>query len=115
MRPLGRIVTVIEPFRTSSTRIAGFIAALILIAPCRPALPCIRPHNRAGSSLRLRQSHPPQSSAAPAAGSQQPQAQDLEAPTIKIEANEVDLVFTVTDKKGHFITGLNQSSFGLAG
>jgi VWFA-related protein len=40
-------------------------------------------------------------------------AQDAEAPTIKVEANEVDLVFTVTDKKGHFVTGLNQNSFGL--
>jgi VWFA-related protein len=35
------------------------------------------------------------------------------APTIKVQANEVNLIFTVTDKKGHFITGLNQSSFGL--
>jgi VWFA-related protein len=39
--------------------------------------------------------------------------QDQEAPTIKIQANEVDLVFTVTDKKGHFVTGLKQSNFGL--
>jgi VWFA-related protein len=45
----------------------------------------------------------------------QPPAQDIDAPTttIKIQANEVDLVFTVTDKKGHFVVGLNQSSFGL--
>jgi len=40
-------------------------------------------------------------------------AQDQEAPTIKVEANEVDLVFTVTDKKGHFVNGLQQSNFGL--
>jgi VWFA-related protein len=40
-------------------------------------------------------------------------AQDLAAPTIKVQANEVNLIFTVTDKKGHFITGLSQSSFGL--
>jgi len=53
----------------------------------------------------------------PADGAQQPTSsapgQGLEAPTIKVQANEVDLVFTVTDKKGHFITGLNQDSFGL--
>ena len=53
----------------------------------------------------------------PAAGAQQPDTsapgQGIEAPTIKVQANEVDLVFTVTDKKGHFITGLNQDSFGL--
>jgi len=39
--------------------------------------------------------------------------QNETAPTIKVQANEVNLIFTVTDKKGHFITGLNQSSFGL--
>jgi VWFA-related protein len=52
---------------------------------------------------------------APAATGAQSAAagQDADAPTIKVQANEVDLVFTVTDKKGHFVTGLNQSSFGL--
>jgi VWFA-related protein len=39
--------------------------------------------------------------------------EDLTATTIKVQANEVNLIFTVTDKKGHFITGLGQSSFGL--
>ena len=38
---------------------------------------------------------------------------DAATPTLKVQANEVDLVFTVTDKNGKFITGLNQSSFGL--
>jgi VWFA-related protein len=40
-------------------------------------------------------------------------AQDAATPTLKVQANEVDLVFTVTDKNGRFINGLNQSSFGL--
>ena len=40
-------------------------------------------------------------------------ATDAATPTLKVQANEVDLVFTVTDKNGKFITGLNQSSFGL--
>jgi VWFA-related protein len=30
-----------------------------------------------------------------------------------MQVNEVDLVFTVTDKRGHFVTGLKQSDFGL--
>jgi VWFA-related protein len=38
---------------------------------------------------------------------------DLATTTIRENVNEVDLVFTVTDKKGKFVTGLNQSSFGL--
>ena len=40
-------------------------------------------------------------------------AADAATSTLKVQANEVDLVFTVTDKNGKFITGLNQSSFGL--
>ena len=40
-------------------------------------------------------------------------AADAATQTIRAYANEVDLVFTVTDKNGKFITGLNQSSFGL--
>jgi VWFA-related protein len=33
--------------------------------------------------------------------------------TIKKQVNEVDLVFTVTDKKGRFVTGLKRENFGL--
>jgi len=33
--------------------------------------------------------------------------------TLKVLANEVDLVFTVTDKNGKFITGLHSQDFGL--
>ncbi len=46
----------------------------------------------------------PDSSAAPA---------DQPITTIKVQVNEVNLVFTVTDKKGHFITGLKRENFGL--
>ncbi|HEV2646732.1 MAG TPA: VWA domain-containing protein [Acidobacteriaceae bacterium] len=38
---------------------------------------------------------------------------DADAPVLKVQSNEVDLVFTVTDKKGHFVTGLNQDKFVL--
>jgi VWFA-related protein len=33
--------------------------------------------------------------------------------TIKVQVNEVNLVFTVTDKKGRFVTGLKRENFGL--
>lgn len=39
--------------------------------------------------------------------------QDAPVATIVVPVNEVNLIFTVTDKKGHFITGLKQSNFGL--
>jgi VWFA-related protein len=38
---------------------------------------------------------------------------DAATPVLRIQSNEVDLVFTVTDKKGHFVTGLNQDKFVL--
>ena len=61
----------------------------------------------------------PAAATAPAAtpAAAQPPAQqsqnNIDTPIIRVGVNEVDLVFTVTDKKGHFVTGLNQSSFGL--
>jgi VWFA-related protein len=48
---------------------------------------------------------------APPAGA--PEAQGEAAPTIKVQVNEVNLIFTVTDKKGRFVTGLNRENFGL--
>jgi len=33
--------------------------------------------------------------------------------SLRIQANEVNLVFSVTDKRGHFVTGLKQEDFGL--
>jgi VWFA-related protein len=44
---------------------------------------------------------------------QTPAAIDVATPTIRYFANEVDLVFTVTDGHDKFIKGLNQSAFGL--
>jgi VWFA-related protein len=62
-------------------------------------------------------STPPAAGAQPGTGAapqnQQGAPEDLATTTIRENVNEVDLIFTVTDKKGHFVTGLNQSSFGL--
>src|ERR1039458_8853785 len=60
---------------------------------------------------------PAQPAQAPAA--QQPGAgpggsgTDVNAPTIKVGVNEVNLIFTVTDKHGHYIPNLQQSDFAL--
>jgi len=61
---------------------------------------------QAGPSAAGAQAHP-QASQSTAA------APDAAAPTIKVQANEVDLVFTVTDKNAKFITGLRTEDFGL--
>jgi len=49
---------------------------------------------------------------------QQPDGQPAHNPdqpteTIRVQVNEVNLIFTVTDKKGKFITGLKRENFGL--
>jgi VWFA-related protein len=54
--------------------------------------------------------------AAPLLGqSDAPVAGSDEAPlaTLRVQSNEVNLVFSVTDKKGHFITGLKQDDLHL--
>jgi VWFA-related protein len=38
---------------------------------------------------------------------------EANAPTVRINANEVSLIFTVTDKHGHYIPNLRQSDFAL--
>ena len=38
---------------------------------------------------------------------------DLPTTTFRVQSNEVNLIFTVTDKKGRFVTGLQRQNFGL--
>jgi Ca-activated chloride channel family protein len=38
---------------------------------------------------------------------------DVSSPIIKLGVNEVNLIFTVTDKHGHYIPNLKQSDFAL--
>jgi VWFA-related protein len=40
-------------------------------------------------------------------------SQDQPITTIQVQVNEVNLIFTVTDSKGKFITGLKRENFGL--
>lgn len=55
----------------------------------------------------------PQTQTATASTTQTPAPADDSASTFVIHVNEVNLIFTVTDKKGRFITGLKQQNFGL--
>ena len=48
----------------------------------------------------------------PADAPNEPQT-DVNAPTIKLGVNEVNLIFTVTDKHGRYIPNLRQSDFAL--
>ncbi len=68
------------------------------------------------SALHAQQSAAPQSAQpaqAPAAQPSADQAADANAPIIHARVNEVNLIFTVTDKHGHYIPNLHQSDFAL--
>jgi VWFA-related protein len=85
------------------------MVALLFVSAAQAQQPAAAPST--GAPAPTLQSLPPQPSSPSAEPAQAPQ--DMQAPTIRVQANEVDLVFTVTDKKGHFVTGLNQSKFVL--
>ena len=93
------------------------LALLALALPCAlaqssPVSPSSTPQAPAGqppaaSVLKPSTTTPPATTTPP----DNPSDQATE--TIVTHVNEVDLVFTVTDKKGHFVTGLNLDNFGL--
>jgi VWFA-related protein len=56
---------------------------------------------------------PPETPAAPLAAVQSANQQAEEAPLVKLSVNEVNLIFTVTDKHGHYVPNLRQSDFAL--
>ncbi|HEX9201182.1 MAG TPA: VWA domain-containing protein [Acidobacteriaceae bacterium] len=96
-------------FRTYTKRLGTVCAAAVLTV----AMPLAHGQS-ALVPIPPAQIPPTQTQPAPAdQQTQQGSPTGAAAPTIKVQSNEVDLVFTVTDKKGHFIKDLNQSSFGL--
>jgi VWFA-related protein len=91
--------------QTTLSRIARLATLGLLLLPASATLTYAQAQSPGGPAAPPPQTQPPAAAPTP--------AQDEAAPTIRVQANEVNLIFTVTDKKGHFITGLNQSSFGL--
>src|SRR6185437_15148878 len=91
--------------RLTSLFLAALLATSLLHAqaPGRPAQP-----------TPTQPSAPQQSAATPqsATGPQSAAGQDQQ-PTFTIRRNEVVLIFTVTDKHGHYIPNLRQNDFAL--
>ena len=79
---------------------AAFLSAAL--AAQQPAAPAASPAGQ-----------PAQASAAPQTGAQSAEQVDVNTPTIKLGVNEVNLIFTVTDKHGHYNPNLQQSDFAL--
>ena len=84
-----------------------------------PALPPASTNQPPQSTAPAQTPPPAQTPANPAAGSQtQSGLLPRDEPpsnvsTITVFSREVDLIFTVTDRRGHFVTGLGQQDFGL--
>jgi len=109
-RRLGRIVRVIELSRIFRSKVPHVTSLFLCFALF--ALASAAPIVLAQAPAAPAKAPAPPTSQPPAPAAQTP-VPDADVSTIKVQVNEVDLVFTVTDKKGHFVTGLNQSSFGL--
>ncbi|HMF62532.1 MAG TPA: VWA domain-containing protein [Edaphobacter sp.] len=110
-----------------TNRIPGLLAFVLLLTTALAAAPL---HAQASASATPQSTTPaPQQPAPPPATSQAPSQsapqtapatpdaqvpnQDQPITTIRVQVNEVNIVFTVTDKKGRFVTGLKRENFGL--
>ena len=90
-------------------RISGYIFAVAVAAATafaqQPAAVPAQP--QAAPQAPAQNSPDPQP---PGTGQDQPGS---DVPIVKIITNEVSLIFTVTDKHGHYIPNLQQSDFAL--
>ncbi len=91
---------------------AAFAAAALLAAP-----PATSQANQPASVPATQQPSPaqaaPQQPAAQPAGQTEQAGQEIAPTIIRMNVNEVNLIFTVTDKHGHYIPNLQQSDFAL--
>jgi Ca-activated chloride channel family protein len=102
-----------------STRFSGLVLAVaVCVATLHAQDPAQTPPPSAPAPATQQPAQTPSAqppaTQAPAAQPQAPGAQDQDiGPTLRLGVNEVNLIFTVTDKKGHYIPNLKQSDFAL--
>jgi len=101
---------------TSTTNLPAAPSATFKAAPPAAQQPAASTPKPSGAPVQPSAS--PQTTTTPTQlppATQTPQEPEptTEAPTIRVQVNEVNLIFTVTDKKGRFITGLRRENFGL--
>jgi VWFA-related protein len=89
--------------RTSWPLAAALLSVALAAAPLLAQTP-------AASAAQQPATTPPQTSSQPPA---QNATDENPLTTLHVQVNEVNLIFTVTDKKGRFITGLQRQNFGL--
>jgi VWFA-related protein len=90
------------------------LAATLLFRTVQAQQPAPQPAPAQPAATQAAAQTAGQQPAAPAAAPADQQSQsDVNAPTIKLGVNEVNLIFTVTDKHGHYNPNLNESDFAL--
>ncbi len=87
--------------------------SVTLATPAAFALQATSPSSAPPASTPATANQPPAPAAPTPAAAGQPQPPAQVFTLAPIETDEVNLIFTVTDRHGHFITGLRQENFGL--
>ncbi len=111
-------------FTVAGNRVQGFrtlqiaLAAGLLAVASHHALLAQTPNGHAVTPGAATTQSVPKQAAPPATSDVAPAdapaaSTDVGTPTIRTAVNEVSLIFTVTDRRGHYISNLNQSDFAL--
>jgi Ca-activated chloride channel family protein len=102
------------PLAPNSRRVSPSLT-VALVAVCSAALVCAQQNPPANPPAQPAPSTAAQQPAPSAAGQQPAAPSPDQAPetVLHIGANEVNLIFTVTDKHGHYIPGLKLQDFAL--
>jgi VWFA-related protein len=99
--------------QVSTLKLPAFLLLLLLAAPSLRAQSATTPAPASQPSAVPAATQQP-ATAAPQTPAQTSQANPQEpVTTLQVQVNEVNLIFTVTDKHGKFITGLKRENFGL--
>src|SRR6201998_32456 len=98
-----------------STKLSGLVlAAALCVSTLQAQQPAQTPPAQPAPPPATQQPAQTPSDQAPAGQQQAPGAQDQDVgPTLRLGVNEVNLIFTVTDKHGHYIPNLKQNDFAL--
>ncbi len=107
----------VKHFRRLGAMLAIGLAAVLPTAPSPAQQTATSPAKPAAAqpAQPAKGTTPPQAQGTAPASPQDPgtPGTDVGVTTLKTSVNEVDLIFTVTDKRGHYIPNLQQSDFAL--
>jgi Ca-activated chloride channel homolog len=103
------MAVIIETYMPTLATKPSLIIGLLLLF----AVSAVAQSAPAASSSPAQEQPATASSTAPASGSNSDDTPNGDIPKIRATTNEVNVVFTVTDKKGHRVTDLKQNDFNI--